>query len=163
HVNGTASGIPMTINDDAGTDTVNVGNGSLDNLLGAVTVNGGGADAIIVNDSAASFNDTYTITSSTLTRVVFGGLTYSSVASLTLTLTTASAIDNLIGTALKAVLSGNSLANSISGLGGNDNLTGGGGDDSLDGGAGNDNYVYKPDAALGADTITDTSGTDTID
>ena len=51
---------------------------------GAVTVNGGGSDHINVNDQDAGFSDTYDITSSKLSRIIFGGLTYSGISGLTL-------------------------------------------------------------------------------
>ncbi len=80
---------PVTINDDAGSDVVNVGDPGLflglNNLPGGVTVNGGGSDYVNVEDQAAAFSQlTYDITSSTLSRFDFGGLTYSGLAGLTL-------------------------------------------------------------------------------
>src|SRR5207237_235916 len=93
-------------------------------------------------------------------------------ANLKITLASGSAIENVIGGSGADNLTGNTLNNTITGGAGNDtisgstgddNLTGGAGNDSLDGGAGNDNYLFQPDSALGADTITDASGTDSID
>src|SRR5262249_47798608 len=76
NINSTNGPTAYVINGDDGGDTINVGAGNLDALPGPVTVNGGnGTDAIVVNDQAP-FGDGYTITSTTLTRVIFGGLTY---------------------------------------------------------------------------------------
>src|SRR5205807_1637535 len=99
--------------------------------------NGNGADAINVVDNTATFSNTYTITSTTLARVVFGGLTYGNIGSLTLDAETG---DNIINV---------NSANPSTAL-------------TLNGGAGNDTYAYLADSALGSDTITDPSGTDTI-
>ena len=70
----------LTVN-GGGSDIINVGNpglaNGLDNLQGPVTVNGSGSDFVNVDDQDAVFSDTYNITSSTLTRIIFGGLTYS--------------------------------------------------------------------------------------
>jgi Ca2+-binding RTX toxin-like protein len=88
NINSTAATTPVTINDDSGSDSVNLSDGvqanGLDNLAGAVTVNGGGSDLVNLNDQSATFSDTYTITSSSVSRPFFGGLTYGSVAGLTL-------------------------------------------------------------------------------
>src|SRR5262249_5481485 len=65
-------GVPLTVNAGAGNDTVNVG---FELLHGAVTVNGqAGTDTVNVNDSVLGLGDTYTVTSSTLTRALFGTL-----------------------------------------------------------------------------------------
>jgi hypothetical protein len=65
--------------------TLNIGNGDLSALTGAVTVNGsGGTTAVNVNDQSSASINTYTITASTVTRAGFAGLTYSGIASLTL-------------------------------------------------------------------------------
>ncbi len=63
-------------------------------------------------------------------------------------------IENLIGGSLSDRLTGNTLANQLSG---------GLGNDILNGGAGNDTYLFDADLSLGRDTISDPSGTDTLD
>jgi hypothetical protein len=84
-INGTASGTGLFVNSNAGNDTINVGNGNLDSIAGAVTVDGGtGSTILVLDDSTANFNDTYTLTATSVTRPYFGGLTYSHIASLTL-------------------------------------------------------------------------------
>jgi hypothetical protein len=94
------AGVAVTVNGGTGSDTVNVGNGNLDNLPGAVTVNGaGGTTAVNVNDQSAPFSDTYTITSSSLTRPFFGGLTYGGVTGLTLNAETGNNTVNVNSTA----------------------------------------------------------------
>ncbi|MGV2333944.1 MAG UNVERIFIED_CONTAM: hypothetical protein LVR18_07440 [Planctomycetaceae bacterium] len=73
---------------------------------------------------------------------------------LTLTLMSGSMFDRIIGTAQSDTLTGNSLTNRLEGRGGND---------VLDGGSGNDLFVFDADTALGADSVTDISGTDRLD
>src|SRR5262249_34671392 len=83
NLNSDAAGTPVTLNGGNGNDLFNLGIGSLDALPAAVSVNGGGGtDVVHVYDQLNSFSDTYTITNTSLTRVVFGGLTYSSVEDL---------------------------------------------------------------------------------
>jgi hypothetical protein len=78
NVNSSAAGTAYTLNGGVYNNTFNVGNGDLDYMAGAVTVNGGdGLTTIIVNDKNAPFTDTYTITNSTISRPYFAGLTYS--------------------------------------------------------------------------------------
>jgi hypothetical protein len=85
NINSTALGVPVTINAGGGNDIINVGNGNLDLLPGAVTVNGqAGTDMVNINDQSVPYSDTYTVTSSTLSRFIFGGLTYGAVEGLTL-------------------------------------------------------------------------------
>jgi hypothetical protein len=66
--------------------TDNGGSKGLDFYNGvSIAFDGGtGTNSVFLDDSTASFSDTYTITSSTVSRVVFGGLTYSNVQSVTL-------------------------------------------------------------------------------
>jgi Ca2+-binding RTX toxin-like protein len=94
-------------------------------------------------------------------------------AGLTLTLSSDTTIENVIGGALGDTITGNALNNSLSGGSGNDTLaggagndilTGGAGDDLLIGGDGNDKYSFDTDLALGSDTIDESGGgIDTLD
>jgi ELWxxDGT repeat protein len=79
------------------------------------------------------------------------GLTTAQVvnANLALTLTSASAIENVTGGSLDDTLTGNSLANTIVGGPRNDTLTGA---------AGNDRYLFDVDESLGADTLNEAGG-----
>ena len=73
----------------------------------------------------------------------------------TLTLSSASTFENVIGGWLGDTITGNALANI---------LTGGAGNDTLAGGAGNDTYVFDTDVALGSDTLDESGGgNDTLD
>ncbi|MCA9011075.1 MAG: hypothetical protein KDB01_15100 [Planctomycetaceae bacterium] len=74
-------------------------------------------------------------------------------ANLTLTLASATAIENIIGGAGNDTLTGNALRNTLDGQGGND---------MLDGDSGDDNYVFDTDTPLGADSITDSDGNDRL-
>ncbi|MFO1003249.1 MAG: M10 family metallopeptidase C-terminal domain-containing protein [Planctomycetaceae bacterium] len=74
---------------------------------------------------------------------------------LSLTLSSATSIENMIGGALGDTLTGNTLANVFTGGPGNDTLTGGAGDDS---------YLFAANVNLGADTINEAGGgVDTLD
>jgi len=83
-------------------------------------------------------------------------------ANLSLRLGSATAIENLTGGALNDILTGNSLNNRLEGGDGNDSLQGLTGHDELVGGAGNDTYLFDADAALGADTLSDSAGVDLL-
>src|SRR5207244_838069 len=65
-------------------------------------------------------------------------------SNLTLTLSSGTGLENVIGGSLADTLTGNSRAN------------------VLTGGPGNDTYLFLADDALGNDTISDAAGTDTI-
>ena len=134
-----------------------IGN-SLDNAL----TGGSGNDTYIfdtdlslgsdtINESAGG-TDTLDL-SGTTTRNVSVNLANASAqvvnAGLTLTLSSASTIENVIGGSLDDTLTGNSLANT---------LTGGAGDDALTGAAGNDTYLFDTDIAQGSDQISDSGG-----
>jgi hypothetical protein len=84
--NVTSSGTPLTIKAGGGDNTVALGTGNLDDLPGPITVNGqGGTVTVGLDDHGAPFNETYTITGTTVSRLFFGGLTYSGITALTLT------------------------------------------------------------------------------
>jgi Ca2+-binding RTX toxin-like protein len=101
-----------------------------DNALGSDTINesGGGVDTLDF--------------SATTTRAVSINLGLAGAqvvnAGLTLTLSSATTMENVIGGALGDTITGNALNNSLSGGAGNDTLDGGAGTDTLDGGAGTD-------------------------
>jgi hypothetical protein len=57
---------------------------NLDNLSRALTVNGNGTDALIVNDQQTTANQTYTVTASTLDRTGAARMTFSNVQNLVL-------------------------------------------------------------------------------
>jgi hypothetical protein len=126
-VNNTQSGTTLTLNGGADANTFNLSNASesagLDNLQGSVVVNGGssGSDAIVLDDSSADFNDSYTITSTTVGRIVFGGLTYGDIGSLTLN------AENTLGTNGNNTIDINSTADGV-----NYNINGQDGVDTID-------------------------------
>jgi hypothetical protein len=82
----TAAGTPVTINAGSGANVVDLTpfSGNQNNLAGAVTVNGGSATTINVDDQLNTVASTYTVTSTTVSRSGFGGLTYAGPAALTL-------------------------------------------------------------------------------
>ena len=90
NVTGTPSTLPTKITGGSNTNTFNIGGaapGNLSNVVGSVTIAGGGAaaSAIDVNDQSTNAVETYTVTSTTVARIgTFGGLTYSGIGSLTL-------------------------------------------------------------------------------
>ena len=170
---------PVTINGGAGDDTFNIGGGNLDALAGAVTVvGGGGTNQVNVNDQSVAFGDTYTVTSSTVTRPFFGGLTYSGIAGLALngqssgniynitssvagtqvTINAGAGNDTINGGAGNDIINGGAGNDTINGGAGNDMINGGAGNDTINGGAGNDII----NGGAGNDTITGGGGNDTL-
>lgn len=159
NVNNTQSGTTLTINGGANGDVVNLGNaaagGGLDNLPGAVVVNGnGGTDTVNLNDQGGNFNDTYTVTNTSVSRPVFGGLTfYIGIENLTLN------AENTLGVNGDNTINVNSTAagvtTTINGNDGNDtfNITGSGlgvpSTNNFNGGNGNDTFNISP-VPLGA-------------
>ena len=100
----TLASVPLTINSFGHGDiSLGDGYGYLDDLLGPVTVNGNGLTTVTLNDNAGTLADPYTITSSTVSRPDFGGLTYADLASLYIqgssaTPTTANFDSTMLGT-----------------------------------------------------------------
>ena len=132
----------------AGNDTQDGGAGN-DTYLYDVDTNQGtetltdasGTDTISFSGSSA--NVTFNL----------GITTAQSVNGTVLTLSTATAFDNLIGGGGNDTLTGNAGANT---------LIGGAGNDTLAGAAGNDIYLFDADTPLGSDTLTDAVGKETI-
>jgi hypothetical protein len=86
NINSTAAGTPVTVNAGSGANVVNLTpvSENLNNLAGAVTVNGGSAITVNVDDQLNAAVSTYTVTASTVSRSGFGGLTYAGLGPLTL-------------------------------------------------------------------------------
>lgn len=95
-------------------------------------------------------------------------------ANLLVDLSSAAAVENVIGGSGGGSLAGNALDNHLvggagadvlSGLAGDDLLEGKAGNDTLNGGANDDTYVFDTDTALGTDTIVEAlnGGLDTLD
>jgi Ca2+-binding RTX toxin-like protein len=130
----------------AGNDTYRF---DADNALGSDTINesGGGADTI--DFSATTTRAINVNLANAAAQVVNSGVT--------LTLGSASTIENVIGGSLSDTLTGNAANNVIEGRGG---------DDVLSGGAGNDTYRFDTDNVLGSDTVNESAvggGIDTLD
>jgi hypothetical protein len=81
NVNSTSA--PLNLNAGSGNDTVNLGTGNLNSLAGAVAVNGqAGTDTVNLVDQNSDSETT--VTSATVSRQGFSGLTYSGIENLTL-------------------------------------------------------------------------------
>jgi hypothetical protein len=136
-----STGAPLTLNAGIGNDTVQLGTGNLDALVSHVTVNGqGGTDSVYLQDQGVSFNDTYAISSTTVTRPFFGGLTYGGIASLTLNAENGNNVINVGGTA----------------YGTTTYINAGGGNDTIALGQNNLDYLRGPvvvDGQAGSDTV----------
>ncbi len=79
NVENTLFGVPVTINEGGGNDTVNITPSAqfLDNIQGDVFINSGpGSDTLNVFDENDNFNDTWTITGSTITRTAAATIHY---------------------------------------------------------------------------------------
>jgi Ca2+-binding RTX toxin-like protein len=139
--------IDGTGNADANTITANGGNNRLDGQGGIDNMAAGGGDDTYVVDQTG---DVVTEGASAGTDLVESSATYTLSANVeNLTLTGAG---NINGT-------GNGLDNTITGNTGNNRLDGLGGADSMSAGAGDDTYVVDN----AGDTVSDTSGTDTVE
>ncbi len=81
-INGLGSGMPTTINSGSGNDSVELAASTrnLDNVSGAIVLDGGSEDdSITLFDDVPNFDDTYSISSNSVTKPfagTFGGLTY---------------------------------------------------------------------------------------
>jgi hypothetical protein len=125
HINNTQIETTLTINGGFTRNVYDLSNSSevdgLDNLPGPVVIHGGsnGTDRVILDDSSAPFGDNYVLTSTTVTRIVFGGLTYSGIDSLTLN------AENALGTGGNndITVNGGAANTTINGQGGQDTIT----------------------------------------
>jgi Ca2+-binding RTX toxin-like protein len=147
--------IALTVNGDAGNDTISGGNGNdlidggadddtLNGNAGNDTLKGGlGGDKM----AGGAGNDIYFVDSENdevtengkegIDRVVSEAIAHTLAANVE-NLTLDGAAQTGIGNELNNVIDGNELANELGGLEGNDTLNGNGGNDFLDGGDGND-------------------------
>jgi hypothetical protein len=125
NVNSTAAGTDLTVNAGVGNDSITLGNGNLDPLRGAVTVNGQtGTDQVNLMDQGIALNDQYTVSSSTVSRrtaggaaTPFAGLTYGNVEGLTLNAATGNNVVTIASTASTTPVT-------VNGNGGIDTLVG---------------------------------------
>jgi hypothetical protein len=138
----TIAGTSTTVFAGDGNDTVWVGftSGNLNNVAGAVTVFGDNdTDTVTLWDDLAAFNDTYTVTNSTVSRLLFGGLTYGSVEGLTLNAESGNNTINVTSTSVPTTLNA------------------GGGNDTINVGTGNLGSILGgviANGGLGTDTVT---------
>jgi hypothetical protein len=82
-------GSALTINTGTGTNSINVGlNGTLNNILGTLTVQGGGTDTLNLDDTADTTANVGTLTANSLTGVfgTGGSLNYSGIETFNLNL-----------------------------------------------------------------------------
>lgn len=146
----------------------NVTGGAMgDTLMGNELANllSGGAGNDIYEWNPDSSNGADTLTDSSGTDTInfsagLNGITFSlgtssvqPMGSGSITLSSITAFENIIGTGGNDTITGNSLGNS---------LIGGPGNDILSGAAGNDVYPFDADLVTGDDVLNDASGADTI-
>ncbi len=145
----------------AGNDTYRF---DADAILGSDTINDSGVSADLLDFSATAAAITVNLATATSQVVVVG--------KLSLTLSSATTIENVTGGSGADTITGNTLANTLIGGGGGDSMSGsdggdrieGGADnDALTGGSGNDTFVFGD--GWGTDSIAESSGggTDTMD
>lgn len=149
----TGNGLANRIEGRAGNDTLNGNSGDdtyvfdADTALGSDTIDesAGGADTL---DFSLTTNFSITIDLANPAAQAIN-------ANLTLNLSSATTMENVIGGGLADNITGNTLANRLEGRSGNDTLTGGGN---------NDTYAFDADATLGTDTLNESGGgIDTLD
>jgi Ca2+-binding RTX toxin-like protein len=152
----------LTLTLSSGTGIENVLGGALaDTLAGNSRANvltgGAGNDTYVFDTDSALGSDTVVEADNTgVDTLDFSGTTTKNVAvnlastaaqtvnsNLTLTLSSATGIENVLGGSLNDTLTGNSRAN------------------VLTGGPGNDTYLFDTDSALGSDTVVEAAGADT--
>ena len=156
---------------NGGHDTLNAAAGS-DTLIGGV-----GDDLYVFGTAASSETDLVTeLPSQGTDTLKFSSLTTDLSMKLnlntpqvvhtnrTLTLSSGSTFENLIGGSGNDSFVGNSLSNVLNGGAGNDSLNGGIGNDTLIGGTGGDNYAFSPATSSELDILTELSsqGDDTL-
>ncbi len=158
---------------NGGNDTLNGGLGDdtyvfdVDSNQGSDTlIDAGGVDTL---DFSATTSKNLTV------DLNLPGAQQTDPATLFLSLTGASGMENVTGGAGNDTLTGNGAANVLIGNAGNDTLTGNAGADVLDGGAGNDSlagginndtYRFNAGVAQGSDTLNEVfllGGADTLD
>jgi hypothetical protein len=99
-VTATPAYLGMTLNAGPGTDTVNVGDGSLSGINAPLTVHGGGNTGLNVNDQGTSTSQTYTVTNNSVRRTGLAvPITYSNLQSLAVNAGMAVETVNVQGTA----------------------------------------------------------------
>jgi hypothetical protein len=179
-IQSTVSGMPLTVNEGTGHDTISVSNGDLDSLQGPLSVNGSVTTALVLNDSSFMGPRTFTVTANSVT---WEGPTvnYSGVGSLTLTggsggntfnalATPASTVVNLIGGGNGDTLVGSNAGNLFALLGPNAGLLLGSADGNsvlfsqmgnLTAGTGGDTFQIGAGASLSGSIVG--GGKDTLD
>jgi hypothetical protein len=70
----TFSGVPVTVSEGSGQDTISIGNGDLDSIQGPLNINGGTSASILLNDQGFTGRRNFTVTDST---IAWGGPTVS--------------------------------------------------------------------------------------
>jgi Ca2+-binding RTX toxin-like protein/subtilisin-like proprotein convertase family protein len=152
--------IPLAIWGGAGLDTIQGGDGN-DSLFGGadndlyVFFPSENVESDTVEEAPAVGRDTVDFSQlSTAVTLNLGLTTPQAVnANRTLTLTSATGLEDATGGSAADTLTGNSLANILTGNSGDDVLSGGHGSDTLNGGGGNDRYVFGG-ATVGGETDT---------
>jgi hypothetical protein len=77
--------VNVTLNTGTGTDTVDVGNGgTMDDIMGPITVNGQGYDTLNVDDGASKVSQTYYVSATSIQRGLRGAVNYSNMQQITL-------------------------------------------------------------------------------
>ncbi|MFO0428569.1 MAG: hypothetical protein ACK526_18525, partial [Planctomyces sp.] len=152
----TGSGGPDTLNGFTGNDTLIGGQGDDTYTFSVPTA----AEADVITENAAEGTDTISFAAITTAVALDLGIATVQAVHLnrTLTLSSATGIENAIGGSGNDVLRGNTLGNSLTGNNGNDILVGLNGNDTLTGGIGNDILV----GGRGLDSLNGSQGEDLL-
>ncbi|OAM53243.1 hypothetical protein A7981_07565 [Methylovorus sp. MM2] len=168
---GNGSANYLTGNAASNTLSGDLGNDTLDGGIGADTMDGGdGDDTYYVDNVGDLVSDSDGENDTVILQIASG--TYSAGSGIEgIFITNVTGAINIIGNGGDNIILGNNSANKLEGLSGNDSLTGGAGSDTLDGGAdidtmiggaGNDVYFVDDQQDVVDETVTGSSGNDTI-
>jgi hypothetical protein len=158
-VNVKATGAATTVTAGTGTDTVVVGSnapssgGVLDNITGALTITGGGATSLTLDDTGATTAKTATISSTSTTGLSSAAINYSNLANFTVNLGALGNTVTVSGTPATTVLNSGTGNDTVT-------LTDTTHATTITGGAGNDQVNVQKDSA--AVTVNTGLGTDTV-
>lgn len=149
---------PVTVNGGAGSDSIFISSnaGNLETIDAPVFVDGGENGGLLtLYDDLVNQSDTYTITSTTISRVDFGGVSYSSLTSILLQSQGGNNVFNVESTpSFSITISGRNGDDTVHVTPGSQNLSAISGSMSFLGGGGNDSIYLHDSSNSSSDAFT---------